>query len=146
MYVPLFRKLSPLFPIYFMLNGIIAEELPLSEVTVSGWATNTTSISSNIPCLTITDFVPPRYSPGQPIITTEPPIFSIMEPNANAAATEVVVSRLCPVICPSIGIASYSHKKQILGLLLPLEARNDVFNSKKFSSTLKLYFFNNLQI
>ena len=68
------------------------------------------------------DFVPPRYSPGQPISIDVPPTLSITLPKAKEAAIEVVATRLCPVICPSSGTASYSHKKHILGYPFPLLA------------------------
>ena len=90
----LFKKRRPLSPINFRPRGIIAEEEPLSHVSVSGCATITTSISSKTPCLTIVPFVPPRYSPGHPINIEEPPILSIILPKAMAAATEIVVTRL----------------------------------------------------
>ena len=46
------KKLNPSWPLKVTFRGIIAFEVPLSEVTISGWAVNTTSISSKIPCLT----------------------------------------------------------------------------------------------
>lgn len=59
--------------------------------------------------------MPPRYSPGHPIIIEEPPILSIILPNVIAAATDIVVTKLCPVMCPSSSMASYSQRKHILG-------------------------------
>ena len=82
------------------MQQIIADEVPLSEVSISGWHSITISISLKAPCLTIIALVPPRYSPGQPIRITEPPILSIICPSVKEALTDMLVSALCPVIWP----------------------------------------------
>ena len=110
----MFKKLKPLLPKNLIFKETMAAEVPLSLVVTSGCATNTASISSKTPCLTIMDFVPPRYSPGHPITIAVPPILSITLESAKEAPKDIVVNKLCPVKCPSPGTASYSHKKHIL--------------------------------